>query len=288
LGIPCSPFFDAELFFQCGGRLLRIREPAEEIGGTPFEGRFPRQLTKVLLELQGLVGRIKIGMVVGYFPAGFLDARQILPVTVDANHRFGQCWNSGCFRKFDLELVQLFRSRPPELLRVDSVSYISRMQADADAPTLTEGQLLILQTLDNEIEACVHLHAHTATVLASCNFFRTAAELLGRNADSPAEAVVYLSGLGLVAPQATVWADLAAQANAKDATRHSVSEAEAARLASLARVILTAMRRAFGIYERAIGDTIHSKRPAPSRSSRPSISSPISDGRRLLPEIVHP
>jgi hypothetical protein len=134
------------------------------------------------------------------------------------------------------------------------------MQANADAPTLTEGQLLILQTLDNEIEACVHLHAHTATVLASCNFFRTAAELLGRNADSPAEAVVYLSGLGLVVPQATVWADLAAQSSAKDAARHSVSEAEAARLASLARVILTAMRCAFGIYERASGDTIHSRK----------------------------
>jgi hypothetical protein len=45
-----------------------------------------------------------------------------------------------------------------------------------------------------------------------------------------------------------------------DAGRQAQDDAEAARLASLARVILTAMRRAFGIYERAIGDTIHSKK----------------------------
>jgi len=131
------------------------------------------------------------------------------------------------------------------------------VQTGATAPTLTEGQLLILQTLDTEIETCVHLHAHTAAVLASCNFFRTVAELLGRRVANPAEAVDYLSALGLVAPEATHWADFATQSNAHDAARHSVSESEAARMASLARVILTAMRRAFNARGRAIGDTNH-------------------------------
>jgi hypothetical protein len=51
------------------------------------------------------------------------------------------------------------------------------------SPVLSDEHLHILQSLDNEIPACVHTHAYTAAVLAARNFVVVAARLVGASAD---------------------------------------------------------------------------------------------------------
>ena len=121
-------------------------------------------------------------------------------------------------------------------------------------PTLSEPHLQILQTLDNEIEVCVHLHAYTAAILASRNFLKAAATFLGSKCSDLADQVDYLSRLDLVMPEASHWAELA-KVDDGEPILHSVTESEAARMAGLARVVLAAIRRDFQTGPRIACDT---------------------------------
>ena len=67
----------------------------------------PARLMEALLQLQGLVGRVQVGMACRDFPTGCADQLDMVPALVDGHHGFRQRRHGSQFGKVGRDVLQL-------------------------------------------------------------------------------------------------------------------------------------------------------------------------------------